>query len=169
MGIKFSFYVLLPLLLWLFFIKILEGTLFSFYLGDPFLALALVILSFKIFSFWVFLSLFFLGVFKGILLIGEIFWGVIFVLLGLAWEKFEKYFKLEGFKLKLILWSISIFLITLVNLFFFIYRLKIKINLELISSLILKFLVYFGLTYGWTLLLYLVIIKFSKLSYDKVE
>lgn len=169
MKVKNLIYIVFSFLLWLSFLKVFEGILFPFYLGDPFLALALVLISsLKPYSFWVFLILFFLGIFKGIFLVGEILWGVTFVLLGIFWENFEKYFKLEGFKLKIICWFLSILLITLINELFFMYRLKItnKINLEFLISLGFKSLIYFSLTFIWTLFLYFL---FLKLGYEKME
>ncbi len=169
MGVKSLIYNFLPLVLWISFVKVLEGFLFPFYTGDSFLALALILLSLKDLNFLTFISLFFLGVLKGIFSTGEIFWGVIFVLVGVVWKITQRYIKLDSFKFKIIFWILSVFLISLVNLFFFFYRFKSKLEFELIISLFLKMSLYFCSTFIWILVIYWIMRCFFKLAYDKVE
>jgi hypothetical protein len=134
--------------------------LLGFYPGDFLFAIALVIVSLVKPKFEIYVCLFVLGILRGMeSFVPGVIYGFYFLLTGNIWDQLEKYFKMEGFKLKCILWSVNIALFLIFNLIIWGCRLDIKPDWFLFLNKSVKVLFYFVTTLFWTLVFYLIFKK----------
>ena len=145
------FFIGIPLVFVVFFLK---GFLQSFFLtpvGNPFLSIALIFLSYRNVNVWLWVYLLILGFISGIETNQEILNVAVFFLMGLVFDWFKGYLNLNNIRNKLFFWGINLLAFFIIKLFLFLWTVPFTFAFSFWAHQIQKLFHFFVVTLGWTL------------------
>ena len=154
MYLKEFLLVYLPLTLILLFVKDFLQSLFLWYPGNLFLALALSILIFRSISWWLYLFLFILGWLSGFVSNLEIPTALYFVGIGILSKKLKDYLELSEEKGRIIWWGLNIMLYLIFRWVLYFYQGDISLTWKIMLDLFVKSTFYFITTFFWAIICY---------------
>jgi hypothetical protein len=155
MNSKQFFFLFLPLFFFLSLIESFMVNLFSYRLFDVYISFFLSMLVLFKPTFFLILSYFMISLIKGFNdFLHYYFWFFIFITFQALWFFYKNYFKIEKFPMILIFWGISCLFLFLIKILYF-YNLINQPKIDLLFKVFYKGLLYFGLTYFFAYVFYL--------------
>jgi len=155
MNSKQFFFLFLPLFFFLSLIESFMVNLFSYRLFDVYISLFLSMLVLFKPTFFLILSYFMISLIKGFNdFLHYYFWFFIFITFQALWFFYKNYFKIEKFSMILIFWGIFCLFLFLIKILYF-YNLINQPKIDLLFKVFYKGLLYFGLTYFFAYVFYL--------------
>jgi len=155
MNSKQFFFLFLPLFFFLSLIENFMVNLFSYRLFDVYISLFLSMLVLFKLTFFLILSYFMISLIKGFNdFLHYYFWFFIFITFQALWFFYKNYFKIEKFSMILIFWGIFCLFLFLIKILYF-YNLINQPKIDLLFKVFYKGLLYFGLTYFFAYVFYL--------------
>ena len=155
MNSKQFFFLFLPLFFFLSLIENFMVNLFSYRLFDVYISLFLSMLVLFKPTFFLILSYFMISLIKGFNdFLHYYFWFFIFITFQALWFFYKNYFKIEKFSMILIFWGIFCLFLFLIKILYF-YNLINQPKIDLLFKVFYKGLLYFGLTYFFAYVFYL--------------
>ncbi|WP_028840578.1 hypothetical protein [Thermodesulfobacterium hveragerdense] len=151
MNLKEFFLIGIPLV---FLVLFLKGFLQSFFLapvGNPFLGIALIFLSYRKVNVGLWIYLLFLGFISGIEINQEISNVGYFFLMGVVFYWFKGYLNLNNIKSKLLVWVINLLAFFVTKLFLFLLTVPFSFTFSFWAHQIQELLHFFVVTLVWVL------------------
>ncbi|WP_022854607.1 hypothetical protein [Thermodesulfobacterium thermophilum] len=151
MNLKEFFFIGIPLV---FLVLFLKGFLQSFFLapvGNPFLSIALIFLSYRNVNVWLWIYLLVLGFISGIETNQEIFNLGYFFLMGVVFYWFKGYLNLNNIRNKLFFWGINLLVFFIIKLFLFLLTVPFSFTFSFWAHQIQELFHFFVVTLVWIL------------------